>query len=296
MSAAIEIAGLAKRFGAIEALRGIDLTVDRGEVFGFLGPNGAGKTTTIRLLLDLIRPTRGRALIFGIDAQKDPVAVRRRIGYLPAELVLDPRLRAGELLDYFASLQGGVDPAWRAELVRRMDLDEQRTTRTMSTGNKKKVGIVQAFMHRPDLLILDEPTSGLDPLFQHEFRTLLREVVAAGASVFLSSHVMAEIEATAGRVAIIRAGEIVAVDAVSALLARARRQLTLRFAAPVPEAAFAGLVGAADVSVAGTTVTATLAGSPDAIVKAAAQFRLIGLSMREPALEDIFLAYYRKGA
>jgi ABC-2 type transport system ATP-binding protein len=177
-----------------------------------------------------------------------------------------------------------------------MDLDEQRTTRTMSTGNKKKVGIVQAFMHRPDLLILDEPTSGLDPLFQHEFRTLLREVVAAGASVFLSSHVMAEIEATAGRVAIIRAGEIVAVDAVSALLARARRQLTLRFAAPVPEAAFAGLVGAADVSVAGTTVTATLAGSPDAIVKAAAQFRLIGLSMREPALEDIFLAYYRKGA
>jgi len=296
MTAAIEVSGLAKRFGAVEALRGIDLRVEPGEVFGFLGPNGAGKTTTIRLLLDLIRPTRGRALVFGIDARKDPVAVRRRIGYLPAELVLDPRLRAGELLDYFANLQGGVDRAWRAELVRRMDLDEQRATRTMSTGNKKKVGIVQAFMHRPDLLILDEPTSGLDPLVQHEFHNLLRESVAAGATVFLSSHVMAEIEAIASRVAIIRAGEIVTVDTVSALLARAGRQITLRFASPVPATTFAGLDGATDVMVDGTTVTATLAGSPDAIVKAAALFPLTGIAMREPALEDIFLAYYRKAA
>src|SRR5689334_16741575 len=152
MTAAIETIGLGKRFGRVEALKGIDLSVAAGEVFGFLGPNGAGKTTTIRLLLDFLRPTRGRALVLGLDARADAIAIRRRIGYLPAELVLDPRLKAGQLLDYYANLHGGVDVAWRAQVIERMDLDPSRATRTMSTGNKKKVGVVQAFMHRPELL------------------------------------------------------------------------------------------------------------------------------------------------
>lgn len=296
MTNAIETRGLTKHFGPIKALRGIDLAVPSGEIFGFLGPNGAGKTTTIRLLLDLIRPTAGTAGVLGMDAQRDSLAIRKRVGYLPSELKLDPRLTAGQLLDYLGNLQGGVDRAWRDRLIERISLDPSRRTRTMSTGNKKKVGIVQAFMHRPELLILDEPTSGLDPLVQHEFIELIREVKADGATVFLSSHVMSEIEEAADRVAIIREGEIVTTDTVAGLLSTAVRQLVLRFAEPIPDGAFGDVDGISNLKIDGTVLTASITGSPDAIVKAAARHTLVGLSTREPTLEDIFLAYYRKAA
>jgi len=296
MTPAIETRGLAKRFGRVTALKGLDLEVHSGEVFGFLGPNGAGKTTTIRLLLDQLRPTSGNARVLGLDSRADSATIRRRTGYLPAELTLDPRLTAAEYLDYLGHLQGGVDAVWRAELVERIGLDTTRRTKTLSTGNKKKVGIVQAFMHRPDLLILDEPTSGLDPLVQHAFLALVREARARGAAVFLSSHVLTEVEDLADRVGIIRAGELIAVDTVAGLLRQATRRVVLRFAAPVPADAFAGLPGVADLEVEGATVTGRIVGSPDALVKAAARFELVDLAPRDRELEDVFLGYYREAS
>jgi ABC-2 type transport system ATP-binding protein len=293
---AIETTGLTKDFRTVKAVDALDLTVNPGEVFGFLGPNGAGKTTTIRMLLDFIRPTAGAARVLGLDAQADPVAIRRRIGYLPAELTLDPKLTAGRYLDYLGYLQGGIDKAWRAALVERFGLDEAKVMKTMSSGNKKKVGIVQAFMHRPDLLILDEPTSGLDPLLQRAFLDLVRVVVKTGATVFLSSHDLAEVEDAADRVGILRAGRLVAVDTVPALTAKAQRHFVLRFAAPVPAEAFANLPGVAVIEVDGAIVKATIAGSPDALVKAAAGFELLDLSPRERELDQVFLTYYREAA
>jgi len=294
--AAVEIDRLSKRYGAVRALTDLTLRVESGEVFGFLGPNGAGKTTTIRLLLDLIRPTAGRAELLGMDSRRDAVAIRRRTGYLPSELALDPRLTAGELLDYYGHLRGGIDTAWRDGLVDRIGLDPSRRLRTLSTGNRKKAGIVQAFMHRPDLVILDEPTSGLDPLVQRAFLDLVREVAAGGACVFLSSHVLTEVEDAADRVGIIRAGELVTVDTVAALTRQAVRHLVLRFTGPVPAEAFTDLDGVSDVTVDGALVDATVTGSPDALVKAAARFELADLSPRDTELEDVFLAFYREAS
>ncbi len=294
MSAVIETRGLTKHYGSVEALRDLDLEVGSGEIFGFLGPNGAGKTTTIRLLLDLIRPTRGSARLLGMDAQQAAVSIRQRTGYLPAELAMDPRLTAGQVLEHHAHLQGGVEEAWRDELVDRLGLDLSRRARALSSGNKKKVGIVQAFMHRPDLLILDEPTSGLDPLVQRAFLDLLEEVAADGACVFLSSHVLPEVEDVADRIGIIRDGELVTVDTVESLTRRAVRHLVLRFAEPVPEGRFRGLDGVEDVVVEDRVVDATITGSPDALVKAAAEFELVDLSPRDTELEDVFLDFYRE--
>lgn len=294
LTAAIATERLTKRYGSVVALDGLTLEVQLGEVMGFLGPNGAGKTTTIRLLLDLMRPTGGSVAILGSDPRRDAVALRRRIGYLPAELSLDARLTAGQLLDWLAHLRGGVERRRRDELVERMGLDESRPMNALSTGNRKKVGIVQAFMHRPELLILDEPTSGLDPLVQRAFVELVRESATDGACVFLSSHLLAEVEDAADRVAIVRAGRLVALDTVASLTRRARRHLLLRFAEPVPACAFAGLEGVGDVSVQGTVVDATVTGSPDALVKAAARYELVDLSPRETDLEEAFLAYYRE--
>jgi ABC-2 type transport system ATP-binding protein len=273
----------------------VSLEAFAGEVLGFLGPNGAGKTTTIRCVLDLLRPTAGRVRVLGMDARADAVAIRRRIGYLPAELALDPRLTGGELLDWFAALRGGVDASRRAALTERMGLDPGRRIGDLSTGNRKKVGVVAAFMHRPDLLVLDEPTSGLDPLVQRAFLDLVREAAVEGACVFLSSHVLSEVEHTADRVAILRRGRLAAVEGVDALMGRAVRRLVLRFAEPVPASAFAGLDGLADVVVDGAVVTATVVGSPDALVKAAARHRLLDLSPQDRDLEEIFLAFYAEG-
>jgi ABC-2 type transport system ATP-binding protein len=295
MTAAIQTQGLTKRFGEVTALDHLDLEVWAGEVFGFLGPNGAGKTTAIRLLLDYLRPTAGGARVLGLEARGDSLAVRRRTGYLPSEMNLDPRLTGSELLEYYANLRGGIDEAWRDELIGRINLDPSRSLRELSTGNRKKVGIVQAFMHRPELMILDEPTSGLDPLVQRTFLELARETASAGACVFLSSHVLTEVEDVADRVGILREGRLVTVDTVDALTERAVRRLHLRFAQPVPAEAFTGLDGVRDIQVDGTTVDASVSGSPDALVKVAARYQLVDLDAREHDLEQVFLDYYRDG-
>jgi ABC-2 type transport system ATP-binding protein len=295
VTAAIQTEGLTKRFGEVTALDHLDLDVWAGEVFGFLGPNGAGKTTAIRLLLDYLRPSAGGARVLGLEARGDSLAVRRRTGYLPSEMNLDPRLTGSELLEYYANLRGGIDEAWRDELIGRINLDPSRSLRDLSTGNRKKVGIVQAFMHRPELMILDEPTSGLDPLVQRTFLELVRETASAGACVFLSSHVLTEVEDVADRVGILRKGRLVTVDTVDALTERAVRRLHLRFAQPVPAEAFTGLDGVRDIQVDGTTVDASVSGSPDALVKVAARYQLLDLDAREHDLEQVFLDYYRDG-
>jgi ABC-2 type transport system ATP-binding protein len=292
---AILTQGLAKRYGRHDALVDLDLEVRRGEVFGLIGPNGAGKTTTIRLLLDLIRPTRGSAQVLGLDVRRDGPAVRSRIGYLPGDLALYEDLTAAEHLAYLAALRGrrGIDVR---PLAARLALDLDRPIRALSRGNKQKVGLVQAFMHEPELLILDEPTTGLDPLIQHEFGLMLHEARERGATTFLSSHVLSDVERLADRVGLVREGRLELVDDVGALKARVTRRLELHLAEPPPADAFAGLPGVRAVERAGDRVTLTLSGPVDAAVKEAARFEVLTLTSREPDLEDVFLALYDGGA
>src|SRR5665647_1398940 len=245
----IETERLTKSYGSHRGIIEVDLAVSQGEVFGFLGPNGAGKTTTIRTLLDLIRPTSGTARVFGIDSSADPVAIHRRIGYLPGEFALYDRLTGSQTLEYFANLRGGVDRTYQASLIERFDLDPSRRFREYSKGNKQKVGLVVALQHRPELLLLDEPTAGLDPLVQQTFFSLLRERVADGGTVFLSSHILSEVERSCDRVAIIREGRLVQVDRVDALRDLAHHQVELRFAGEPPVGEFKGISGVSDVTV-----------------------------------------------
>jgi ABC-2 type transport system ATP-binding protein len=292
----IRIEGLVKRYGKYPALAGLELAVRSGEVFGFLGPNGAGKTTTIRLLLDLLRPTAGSVRVLGSDPRASGARLRRRIGYLPGELALGGRDTAGELLAFLGNLRGGV-PTWRIHgLAERLELDLGRPLRGLSKGNKQKIGLVQAFMHTPELLILDEPSSGLDPLLQQELLAMVREAREEGRTVFLSSHVLAEVEHVADRVGILRAGELVATEAIQTLRERAVRRVQLRFGIPVPATAFQRLPGVRDVATDGEVLRCVVAGSADALVKAAAQFPVVSLLSHEPDLEELFLAYYTEGS
>src|SRR6476660_9092320 len=290
MTAIIQIEKLTKSYGEHRGIIEIDLEVTEGEAFGFLGPNGAGKTTTIRTLLDNIRPTSGRALIFGIDTTVDPIAIHRRIGYLPGEFALYDKLTGGQTIEYFANLRGGVDPTYQQQLVDRLDLDTSRKFKEYSKGNKQKVGLVVALQHRPDLLMLDEPTSGLDPLVQQTFYELIREAKAEGRTVFLSSHILGEVEKTCDRVAIIRDGRLVKVDRVEALRDLAHHQLELRFTGAVPRAAFEGLDGVSDVVVTDHTLTMRVSGSILPVVQAASRFEVVDFVSREPSLEETFLA------
>jgi ABC-2 type transport system ATP-binding protein len=292
MTAIIETEQLTKSYRAHRGLIGVDLTVDRGEVFGFLGPNGAGKTTTIRLLLDLIRPTRGRARVFGLDTTRDAVAIHRRVGYLPGEFTLYDRLTGGQTLEYFASLRGGVDRTFQRSLVERFDLDPSRRFREYSKGNKQKVGLIAALQHRPELLVLDEPTSGLDPLVQQTFFQVLREAVAEERTVFLSSHVLSEAEKTCDRVAIIREGQLVRVDRVEALRDLATHEVELRFTEPVPVAEFEAIAGVTNVVVHDHVLRMHVSGPIGPVVRAAARFELADFVSREPNLEETFLAEY----
>ncbi len=273
----------------------LDLEVRTGEVFGFLGPNGAGKTTTIRLLLDLIRPTSGRALVLGRDSRRETLAVQARSGYLPGELYLYPTLTGRETLRYLGSLRGGVE--WRRvdELAERLDCDLDRKVADLSSGNKRKIGLIQAFMHQPELLILDEPTSGLDPLVQHEFYRLLDEAREAGQTVFLSSHVLPEVQRVCDRVAFIREGELVAVEDVASLTGRAIREMDVVFAHAVPPAILDGVPGVTSVTADGddgTTLRFTVAGSLDPVIKALAGHPVVDLVSQVPDLEDVFMTFY----
>jgi ABC-2 type transport system ATP-binding protein len=292
----IETEKLTKSYGSHRGIVEVDLTVEQGEVFGFLGPNGAGKTTTIRTLLDLIRPTAGRARVFGIESSADPVAIHRRVGYIPGEFTLYDRLTGGQTIEYFANLRGGVDPAYRAELIARLDLDPSRRYKEYSKGNKQKVGIVIALQHRPDLLVLDEPTSGLDPLVQQSFFGLVQLAKAEGRTVFLSSHILSEVEKTCGRVAIIREGRIVKTDTVDALRDLAHHQVELRFTGPVPMAVFSGLPGVSDVVADDHVLRLRVSGPITPVVRAAAQYDLLDFVSREPSLEETFLAQYGQQA
>jgi ABC-2 type transport system ATP-binding protein len=292
MTAVIQTEQLTKTYGIHRGITEVDLDVQEGEIYGFLGPNGAGKTTTMRVLLDLIRPTSGRAEVFGIETTADPVAIHRRVGYLPGEFDLYDRLTGTDTLRYFANLRGGVNPAYVAELVERLDLDPSRRFREYSKGNKQKVGLIVALQHKPDLLILDEPTSGLDPLVQQTFFSIVREARGEGRTVFLSSHIIGEVDRTCDRVAIIREGRLVQVDRVENVRRLAFHHVELTFSSPVATASFTELDGVSHVTTEGAIVRMRVSGPIGAVLAAATPHGLVDVVSREPNLEDVFLAQY----
>lgn len=293
-SSALVTEGLTKHYGALDALVDLDLEVSAGEVFGFLGPNGAGKTTMIRTVLDLIRPTRGRASILGLDSRRDSVEIRKHTGYLPGDLALYPTLTGRDTIEYFANLRGGVDWGYVDSLVNRLDADLSKKVGDYSTGNRQKVGLVQAFMSRPDLLILDEPSTGLDPLVQREFQAMLREVAAEGRTVFLSSHTLSEVQRVADRVGVIRRGHLVEVASVAELRSKAIRHVEFQLDSPADATHFSGIEGVRAVDVEDNRVTVAFDGHIDALLQAVtARYHVVDLTVQEADLEEIFLAYYR---
>ena len=289
----IHTEGLTKYYGKVLALKDLNLDVYQGEIFGYLGPNGAGKTTTIRLLLDLIRPTAGRATIFGLDANADSVRLHQRLGNLPGELALWEHLTGWELVRYLGELRGGVDEKYVGELVERLDLEMDRKVKTYSSGMKRKLGLIQAMMHKPDLLILDEPTNGLDPLVQQTFYKMMREVSAEGRTVFMSSHNLPEVEHICDRVGILRGGELKAVETIADLKRVRFRWMTLRIEGGADPQEFARLPGVADVETMNNgSIRFRVSGEVDPVIKTAARYHVVDLSYEEPSLEEIFLAYY----
>ncbi|MBE0408197.1 MAG: ABC transporter ATP-binding protein [Anaerolineales bacterium] len=293
---AILTQGLVKSYGKVQALRGVDLEVRRGEIFGFLGPNGAGKTTTIRCLLDLIRPDAGRSQVLGVDPQKDPVTVRARVGYLPGELRMQENLTGEGVLRYLNGLRGGkADWMYIRQLADRIDLDLKIAIKNLSRGNKQKVGIIQALMHRPELLMLDEPTFGLDPLMQREVLHLVAEARQEGATIFFSSHILSEVQEISDRVGIIRLGKVVEVADTETLIARAVRHTRIRFAKPVDINTLESVPGVEVLSHDdGTVVVLKAEGEMDALIKTLAQFPVVDFETQRASLEEIFLEYYRQ--
>jgi ABC-2 type transport system ATP-binding protein len=293
MAAIIEVDRLTKSYGGKRGIIDVTFDVPAGEVFGFLGPNGAGKTTTIRILMALLRADTGTAHIGGLDCWDKSVAIKKFVGYVPGEPSLDNNLTGGQILEYFANLRGGVDRAFLRSLIDRFDLDTSRKFRQYSTGNKRKVVLIQAFMHKPRVLILDEPTSGLDPLNQQEFDGMVDEARQEGRTVFLSSHVLSEVEKTCTRVGIIREGRLVRVAGVAELKDIKRYEITIHFAQPVAPDAFARLDGVTNVDrLDDRSVRVAIQGSADAVIKEAARYPVVSLTSYEPSLEDVFLRYY----
>ncbi len=287
--------GLTRDFGEGRGVADLRLGVGPGEVFGFLGPNGAGKSTTIRMLMGLLRPTAGRARIGGHDVVRDGVAARRLVGYVSGDMRLYDRLTGREHLDWLARVRGAPTPD-RAHLEERLRVDLDHPIHSLSRGNRQKIALVQAFMHRPEVLILDEPTSGLDPLMQAEFAAIAREAVAGGGTVFLSSHSLDEVQRVADRVGMIRRARLVSVERVEDLVARSVRRMSLRFAGPVDDGAFARLPGVTAARREGGALHLDVRGEPDAVVKAAAAHHVVDLVSRPADLEEIFLDLSGEGA
>ena len=295
---AIQTSKLSKDYGLGHGLFDLDLTVSPQEVFGFLGPNGAGKSTAIRCLMGMIRPTFGSAHIFGLDCLRDSVAVKRKVGYMPGDMPQFGSLRGREVVAYLGGLRGTIDPALVQKIAERFDLDLGRRFREYSSGNKKKLGIVLAFMHKPDLLILDEPTGGLDPLNQQEFYRLVNETREAGATIFLSSHILSEVEHVCDRVGIIRSGRLVKVAELDEIHRFHVHRMELEFApgTEIPEAAIRSAAGVEDVVVEDNKLTCTVEGTFEPLLKALNGATVTNLASREPSLEEVFLTYYRPDA
>jgi ABC-2 type transport system ATP-binding protein len=290
MTCAILTEGLSKRYGDTLALDALDLTIQPGEVYGYLGPNGAGKTTTIRLLLGLHRPTAGRAELFGVDAWRDPVRAHHRIAYVAGEPFLWPALTGAETLAYLAKLRGGVDTAYRDALVERFQLDTDKKVRALSKGNRQKVQLIAAFASRADLLMLDEPTSGLDPLMEVAFRETVREAKERGQTVFLSSHILSEVEALCDRVGILRAGRLVEQGTLRELRHLSAQTVEITFAGPAPT--LPELPGIHLTGAGGNAVRAEVTGSIGPLIATLQDHPVVSLISREPSLEEIFLHHY----
>jgi ABC-2 type transport system ATP-binding protein len=291
-AAVIDVQGLTKRYGTSRGVEDLTFEVGQGEAFGFLGPNGAGKTTTIRTILDFIRPTSGTVRVFGMDPRREGVRAHRRVRYLPGELALYERMTGEAFLRAFAELRGREGSGRVVELADRLDLDPSRRIHELSHGNKQKIGLVQAFMHRPDLLILDEPTQALDPLVQQVFYSIVEEHRERGAAIFLSSHVMPEVERVCDRVGIIREGRLAAVADIGELKAKVVRRLEFHFVTPVPASAFERPSGVKDVSTHGASLILNVEGSVDAVIKEAARHDVVSVETHQPSLEEAFLAFY----
>lgn len=293
-NAAILTQGLIKNYGKVQALRGLDLEVRQGEIFGFLGPNGAGKTTTIRCLLDLIRPNGGKISVLGIDPQSDPVTVRQRVGYLPGELHIDENFSVEGALRYFNKLRNGkADWDYVHQIARRIDLGLKTPIKNLSKGNKQKVGVILAMMHRPELLMLDEPTFGLDPLRQQEVLELISQAREEGATIFFSSHILSEVQEITDRVGIIREGVLVEIAKTSTLIDRSMRRARIRFKQPVEIEDISRIPGVSILSNDdGLSVTLQVEGEMDPLIKALGAYPVSDFETERPTLEEIFLAYY----
>jgi ABC-2 type transport system ATP-binding protein len=288
--APIRTEGLTKAFGTLTALHPLHLEVGPGEVFGYLGPNGAGKTVTIRLLLGLLRPSAGRAEIFGLDAQREAADAHRRLAYVPGEASLWPALTGLETLHLLGRVHGRVDARYRDDLIQRFSLDPSRKVRTLSKGNRQKISLIAAFMSRAELLVLDEPTSGLDPLMEQEFRRVVLEAKAGGQAVFLSSHILSEVEALCDRIAILRDGHLVETGTMADLRHLASLSVEATFAGPAPDVS--DLPGVSDVELAGDRLRCRVDGPMGPLLARLAPSGVTRLLSREPSLEEIFLSHY----
>jgi ABC-2 type transport system ATP-binding protein len=291
----IETRALTKTYGKARGIENVNLRVQLGEIFGFLGPNGAGKTTTLRTLLDIIHPTRGGASVLGLDPRKNGQDLRRRMGYLPGELALYPNLTGREILEYSSHLRDGVPQAEIDRLAKLLEIDLSRPVRSYSHGNRQKVGLILALMHKPELVILDEPTNGLDPLIQQVFYELMEEVRRDGRTVFFSSHILPEVERLCDRVGILREGKLVAVETVAGVKQKAIRRIDFIFDGPVSADTFRSIPGVTEVRGTGSTLSMVVQGDLDSLIKAIARYPLRNIVTYEPNLEEFFLAFYREG-
>jgi ABC-2 type transport system ATP-binding protein len=287
----IVIDNLYKSYGSVQAVKGISMSVERGEIFGFLGPNGAGKTTTIRCMLDVIRPTSGSIHVLGLDAQQNRQELHQHIGYLPGDVRLPGQMTGKQVIDYFSRLQGR-EPVLLKDLVARFDVEMKRSLKGYSKGMRQKIGIVLAFMCDPDILILDEPTSGLDPLLQRTFNEFLLEEQARGKTVFMSSHIMSDVEKVCQRVAVIRRGELVTLEAVEALREKAGQRVIVEFGDPVTVEELAHIPGVSNVTRNNSAYHLNVSGTMDPMIKAFSRHEVIRLQAEEAPLEEVFLKFY----